>query len=252
MTGVAELRYALDRVAFARQGLGIVPDSWQHDLLRSNSKRILMNCSRQSGKSLMASVVTLHRAMYKPGSLILIMAPAERQAKELMAKVLSSYRNLGHKIDADSYRKLGLQLANGSRIEALPGSEKTLRGFSAVDLLILDEASRVDDERYHAVRPMLAVSGGSLMMLTTPYGKRGVFFDEWVEGVGWERYEVPATSVPRISESFLEEERRALPATVFEQEYFCKFVETEDSVFSFEDVDAAITSNVTPLFGMVS
>ena len=56
---------------------------------------------------------------------------------------------------------------------------------------------------------MLAVSGGSLMMLSTPYGKRGVFYEEWTGGHGWERYEVPASQCPRISEDFLEEERAA-------------------------------------------
>jgi hypothetical protein len=139
-------------------------------------------------------------------------------------------------------------LENGSRIEALPGTEKTIRGFSGVDLLILDEASRVADELYHAVRPMLAVSGGSLMMLSTPYGKRGVFFDEWSEGVGWERYEVPATDVPRISSEFLVEERYALPERVFRQEYMCSFEETDDQIFSYEDVEAALSDDVAPLF----
>jgi hypothetical protein len=149
----------------------------------------------------------------------------------------------------DSYRKLGMRLANGSRIEALPGSEKTIRGFSGVDLLVLDEAARVDDGLYFAVRPMLAVSGGALIMLSTPAGRRGVFFEEWTEGAGWERYEVPAEECPRISEAFLEEERRSLPRRVFDQEYRCVFTETEDAVFSFEDVVRALDPGVTPLFG---
>ncbi len=248
MSGIVELRHALDRAAFA-ESLGVSPDPWQRDLLRSTSERLLLNCSRQSGKSTMAAVVALHRALYNPGSLVLILAPAERQAKELFSKVSGLYRNLGHVVSADSSRKLGMVLENGSRIEALPGTEKTIRGFSGVDLLILDEASRVADELYHAVRAMLAVSGGSLMMLSTPNGKRGIFFDEWSEGVGWERYEVLGTDVPRISEEFLAEERRALPTRVYQQEYCCEFVETDDQVFSHADVEAAFSDEVVPLFG---
>ncbi len=95
---------------------------------------------------------------------------------------------------------------------------------------------------------MLAVSGGRLMMLSTPYGKRGVFFEEWTGGEGWERYEVPARECPRISHEFLAEERRALPARVFRQEYECSFEETEDQVFSHELVSAAISEEVKPLF----
>ena len=208
-----------------------------------------MNCCRQSGKSTTAGVIALHRALYHPGSLVLILAPAERQAKETFGKVAQAYHRLGHSVTPDSYRKLGMQLANGSRIEALPGSEKTIRGFSGVDLLVLDEASRVEDGLYFAVRPMLAVSGGALIMLSTPAGRRGVFFEEWTEGVGWERYAVPAEECPRISEAFLEEERRSLPRRVFDQEYRCVFTETEDAVFSVEDVAGALDPSVTPLFG---
>jgi hypothetical protein len=243
-----DLRMAFDRVAFARS-VGVEPDDWQCDLLRSGFDRILLNCCRQSGKSTTAALTALHRALYHPGSLVLILAPAERQAKETFGKVAQAYRKLGHSVAPDSYRKLGMRLANGSRVEALPGSEKTIRGYSGVDLLVLDEAARVDDGLYFAVRPMLAVSGGALIMLSTPAGRRGVFFEEWTEGEGWERYEVPAEECPRISEAFLEEERRSLPRRVFDQEYRCVFTETEGAVFSVEDIAGALDPDVMPLFG---
>jgi hypothetical protein len=248
-----DLRLALDRVSFARK-LGIVPDAWQENLLRSDSDRMLLNCCRQSGKSTMAALIGLHKALYRDGSLVLILAPAERQAKETFSKVAGLYRKArpDNTIPPDSYRKLGMELTNGSRIEALPGTEKTIRGFSGVDLLILDEAARVDDGLYFAVRPMLAVSGGALMMLSSPAGRRGVFFEEWTEGIGWQRYEVKAEDCPRISPEFLEEERASLPRRVFDQEYRCVFTETDDAVFTFEDVAGAMTSEVTPLFGEAS
>ena len=235
------------RPEFARS-LGIVPDPWQEDLLRSEAPRVLLNCCRQSGKSTMSAVLALHRALYHPGSLILCLAPSERQSKELFAKVVDFYRKLRTAPAPASDRKLGMRLPNGSRIEALPGSERTIRGFSAVDTLIVDEAARVDDGLFYAVRPMIAVSGGAFILLSTPYGKRGVFFEEWSGGEGWERYEVPASQVPRIPASFLEEERRALPAWVYRQEYECSFEETEDQVFGYDLVSAAVTDEVTPLF----
>jgi len=236
-----------DRVVFARS-LGILPDSWQERALRSEAGRVLFNCSRQSGKSTTAGVLALHMALVSPGALVLILAPAERQAKELFTKVAEFYGLLGHPVPAESYRKLGMAFTNGSRIEALPGTEKTIRGFSGVDLLIVDEAARVDDGLYYAIRPMLAVSGGRLMMLTTPYGKRGVFFEEWSGGEAWERYEVAAEECGRIPPSFLEEERRALPAWIFRQEYECSFEDTEDQLFGYELVQSSISDEVTPLF----
>jgi hypothetical protein len=249
MVSLAEdLKLALDRVSFA-SALGLEPDGWQEELLCSTSDRVLLNCSRQSGKSTISGVIALHRALYHPGSLVLCLAPALRQSQELFGKVLGFYRDLGRPVSPQGERKLSLELENGSRIVTLPGSEKTIRGFSGTSLLVLDEAARVEDELYFAVRPMLAVSGGALMMLSTPYGKRGVFYEEWTGGHGWERYEVPANQCPRISEEFLEEERAVLPSWVYRQEYECSFEETEDQVFTTEMVERALTSEVTPLFG---
>jgi hypothetical protein len=137
-----DLKCALDRVAFAR-ALGIHPDGWQEDLLRSHSDRILLNCSRQSGKSTMSALIALHRALYHPSSLILCLAPALRQSQELFSKIASFYRDLGRPVSPIGERKLSLELENGSRIMTLPGTEKTIRGFSGVSLLIVDEAARV-------------------------------------------------------------------------------------------------------------
>jgi hypothetical protein len=242
-----DLRLALDRVAFTEK-LGIVPDEWQEDFLGSSADRVLLNCSRQSGKSTMSAVIALHRALYYPGSLVLCLAPALRQSQELFGKVADFYRDLGRPVAPQGERKLSLELENGSRIITLPGSEKTIRGFSGATLLLVDEASRVDDGLYYAIRPMLAVSGGSLMMLSTPFGKRGVFYEEWTGGEGWMRYEVPASECPRIPDAFLKEEQRVLPSWVYRQEYECSFEETEDQVFSHELVSAAITDEITPLF----
>jgi Terminase large subunit, T4likevirus-type, N-terminal len=246
-----DLRLALDRVAFTEK-LGIVPDRWQEDFLQSSADRVLLNCSRQSGKSTMSAVIALHRALYHPGSLVLCLAPALRQSQELFGKIAGFYRDLGRPVAPQGERKLSLELENGSRIITLPGAEKTIRGYSGAALLLVDEASRVDDGLYYAIRPMLAVSGGSLMLLTTPYGKRGVFFEEWTSEAGgaWERYEVPAWECPRISEEFLEEERSVLPPWIFRQEYECSFEETEDQVFTHEMIERAVTSEVKPLFAV--
>ena len=237
----------LDRTEFAR-ALGVVPDPWQEQLLRSDATRVLLNCSRQSGKSTMSALVALHRALYSPDSLILCLAPALRQSQELFAKIAGFYRELGRPVSPVAEQRLGLELTNGSRIVTLPGSEKTIRGFSGVDLLILDEAARVSDELYYAIRPMLAVSGGSLMMMSTPFGKRGVFFEEWENGTGWERYTVTAEEVPRISPEILEEERMSLGEWWFLQEYMCRFMDTVDQVFASEVVERAVTDEVKPLF----
>lgn len=126
------------------------------------------------------------------------------------------------KLDSDT--KLSVRFANGSRVLALPGSEKTIRGISAVTLLILDEASRIPDELYGAVRPMLAVSKGRLVQMSTPFGEQGFFFDTWAKSEGWEKIEVPWNECPRIDPAFIEEERRERGSAWVAQEYECKFI----------------------------
>jgi hypothetical protein len=224
-------------------------DPWQERALRSEALRILFNVTRQGGKSTVSGLLSADKALRVPGSLTLILAPSERQAKETFTKAAQFYMATGQVVPPDSYRKLGMELANGSRIEALPGTEKTVRSFSGVDLLIVEEAARVADELYYAVRPMLAVSGGRLLMLSTPFGKRGVFYEEWTGGSAWEHYTATASECPRIPPEFLEEERQTLGPWWFAQEYECRFMDTVDQVFATEVIDKAITDEVAPLFG---
>jgi hypothetical protein len=146
--------------------------------------------------------------------------------------------------------RLSIKLDNGSRVVSLPGSEGTIRGYSSVDLLIIDEAARVVDDLYFAVKPMLAVSQGRLLALSTPFGKRGWFFNEFSEGVGWQKHTIKATDCPRISKEFLDEERLSMPAAWFNAEYMCEFTEAIDSVFSYDLVAGMISDDVEPLFGV--
>lgn len=229
---------------------GMTPDPWQAELLQSQWQRALLLCSRQAGKSSVTAALATYQAQYVPDSLILLLSAAQRQAQELFRKVKDFAAALPNRVPVKQESALQLELANGSRIVALPGKEQTIRGFSGVSLLIVDEASRVDDALYFSVRPMLAVSGGRLVMLSTPFGKRGAFFSEWTEGGdSWHRVKITALDVPRISAEFLEEERRALGSHWFAQEYMCEFMETTDQVFSYDLIQAAMSSDIQPLFG---
>ena len=183
---------------------------------------------------------------------MLILSPTERQSGLLFRSILKSYRALGHPVPADVENRMSLELSNGSEIHGLPGSEATTRGFSSVALLIVDEASRVDDGLYHGVRPMLAVSGGRLLLLSTPFGKRGFFHREWTEGGdAWRRTKIKAADVARIPAAFLAEEQRTMPEWVYRQEYGCEFVETNDQYFSSELIAAAMRSDIKPRFPLL-
>jgi hypothetical protein len=231
---------------------GLEPDPWQERFLRERPSRTLLLASRQAGKSTVTAVAALHEAVYRAPSTVLLLSPAQRQSAELLARVRALVGRLGEPPAISGEGALSLRLANGSRVLSLPGTEATVRGFSA-DLLIIDEAARVDDGLYEAVRPMLAVTGGRLVALSTPWGRRGWFWESWSRGgLSWHRVRVTAGDVPRISADFLDEERRTLPALVFASEYGCEFVDPMASVFAYEDVLATLDDDIVPMFGAVA
>jgi hypothetical protein len=226
------------------EAAGLELDPWQQDVLTSTAPRLLLNCSRQSGKSTIAAVLATYEALSRPEALILCVSPTLRQSQELFKKCLTVYRAAGRPVPADAETRLTLELANGSRIVSLPGSETTVRGYSGVRLLVIDEAARVPADLYAALRPMLAVSGGRLVALSTPFGSRGWWYEAWRGPEAWDRYEVAATACPRIAPAFLEEERRTLGEWWYAQEYLCQFLDALTQSFSREDIDRAFGEEV--------
>lgn len=241
----ADLAAGLDPVILAHR-VGLNPDRWQAAVLRSASPRQLLNASRQSGKSTTVALLNVHTALYQPGALCLMLSPTLRQSGELFKKAAGLYRDLGRPVPAASETALTLTLENGSRVVSLPGQEGSVRGYSGVRLLSIDEASRVPTDLYMAVRPMLSVSGGRLVALSTPFGTRGWWYEAWRSDEPWERYEVPADQCPRIAPSFLEEERRTVGEWWYSQEYGCQFLDAQSAAFGRAEVDAMFAEEVVP------
>jgi Terminase large subunit, T4likevirus-type, N-terminal len=240
----------MNAVELWHQAMGTDPDPWQATVLTSDDPRICLNCSRQVGKSQTVAVKALHIGLYEPKSLILLLSPTLRQSGELARKVFDAYETSGRQVPPEAETKLALELSNGSRILALPGGDEGgLRGFSKVRALVIDEASRVPDSLWVAVRPMIAASGGAIMLLSTPFGKRGFFYRVWSQSERWLRISVTAEQCPRLTPEFLAEELIELGPRFYGQEYGCQFVEAVGQVFSDEAIDAAFRDDIAPLFG---
>lgn len=249
MALAADLAIALNPVLLARRA-GIEPDVWQAQVLRSTASQLLLLCCRQSGKSTTTAILALWTALYTPGALVLLLSPTERQSVELLRKVKDAYNTLVDPCPLLFESVLRMEFTNGSRVIALPGAEKNIRGYSGAKLLVIDEASRVSDDLVFSVRPMLAVSAGRLVMLSTPWGKRGEFFRAYTEGGSeYERIKVTAGQCPRIPREFLEQEKRTMPPLFYRSEYECEFVDTIDQVFAYEDIQRALDDDIQPLFG---
>ena len=242
--------YASDPATFATHALGFTLDAWQHDVLTSSWSRALLNVSRQAGKSTTAAVLGLYEALYRPDSLTIIVSPSDRQSAELFRKIVQLRARLPRgRVPLVDDTKRSMSVAGGGRVVSLPGSEATVRGFSAATLIVEDEASRVPDELYQAVRPMLATTDGRLVLMSTPAGRRGHFWKEWSDGGdAWKRVRVPADQIGRIRAEFLIEEHAALGDWVYRQEYMCEFTETEDQFFRDQDLQAFMTNRVKPVF----
>jgi hypothetical protein len=233
---------------FARTRLGFSPDAKQIEILQSSAKRGILNCSRQWGKSTVTAAKAVHRAYTRPESVILVASPSERQSGEFLRKAAAMVRKLGIRRRGDGDNATSLLLPNGSRIVGLPGTEATVRGFSAVSLILIDEAARVQDEMYSALRPMLAVGDGDLWLMSTPCGQRGFFYEAWKDGgEEWMRISVPATECSRITSDFLSKERRTTDSAMFSQEYMCQFTADGTEVFDRQLIDDAFDETVSEL-----
>jgi hypothetical protein len=239
-----DLAHGLDPALFATDRLNFRPDDWQRELLRSTAFRVILNITRQGGKSTTTAILALHQAIYDPGSLTLLVSPSQRQSRELFAKTIDFLRSIEPTVELDEDNKLSATLRNRSRVVSLPGDPRTVRGFSAPALVVADEAAYTPDELFTAIRPMLAVSQGRLILMSTPAGRRGVFFETWEHGgPDWLRFRIPASQCPRITKEFLERERAALGPLLFSQEYECAFVDSDTSAFSSEMIEAALVDD---------
>src|SRR5262245_4282754 len=123
-----ELAYRLDPALWVREVLGLTPSSWQEQFLRApGGAAILALTSRQCGKATTAAWAMAHAAMFEPGSLSVVACPAQRQSAEAVRRVCDAVLKAGAKLKADNV--YGLELTNGARVLALPGSDDSVRGL---------------------------------------------------------------------------------------------------------------------------
>jgi hypothetical protein len=225
---------------FARVRLGFAPDEKQAVVLDSTAARGILNCTRQWGKSTVLAAKAVHRVWTRPKALVLVASPGKRQSRIFLRKAAEFLARLGVRRRSDGDNEASLALPNGSRIVGLPGTEATIRGFSAASMVLIDEAAMVKDDLYEALQPMLAVSGGDLWLLSTPRGCSGFFYEAWHEEGEWEKHTATALDAAWIRREVVETHRRSMPNWRFRQEYFCEFAQNDDSLFDRDTVMRAV------------
>ncbi|MBY0512552.1 MAG: terminase family protein [Gemmataceae bacterium] len=196
----------------------------------------------------------------------LLVERQERKRSQIIARHLAQRQKLfARAVNAGDYRTALAILADEAKLRGLYPEkdvkelvklaasqndrirELEARGFTA-GLVILDEAARIPDGMIAAVRPMLAVSGGRLVCLSTAFAKSGFFYEQWTGPEPWERVKVTAEMNPRITPAFLAEERRALGPRWYAMEYDGEFGDDVAAVFATDDIRAAMADpTVRPL-----
>jgi hypothetical protein len=234
------------------QAVGLEPDPWQRTVLTTEASRIILLCSRQSGKSQIAGALAVAQALAKPRSLILMGSGRQEQAGETLmkAKDLTVSDLFGMRITKDSDFRLALE--NASRFIVVPTHGSGGRSYSAVDLLIIDEAAYVEDEFYQLIHPVMTVSHGRQLLCSTAGTKSGVFYDIWENApewnallsadeqrTAWLKIKVPWEMCPRIPPESVDEYRQLFGEVAAAREYSCEFTDVDASTFRLEDIQAA-------------
>ena len=251
MNLATDLARALDPTLLAADA-GTTLDDWQAEFVRSDDPQTIMLIPRQHGKTEGAVVKALSVATTEPDSLTLIISPAQRLSNEFVRRARGTVARMKEPLRLVGDAAQRVEFENRSRILALPGDNDgdTLRGLANVRLAIIDEASRCSDDLIAAVRPMLATNKrAQLVLLSTPAGKRGKFYEAWrSEDRDWKRIRVALGSCPRITQEFLDRERKDMGEAKFKQEYLCEFLDDEANAFNTDIIEAAFSTELRALW----
>lgn len=226
------------------------PDLWQQSFLTDRHNRQALLCCRRSGKTTAAASRTLRHCLTRTKALALIICPTLRQAQEYSRTVTALDEALGVPVRRVRESTVGVEWANGSRLLCLPDRHAGVVGFTPTQVVV-DEASRVSDVLYRSIRPMLALEA-ELVLLSTPFGRAGFFFEAWSDVARAERFHrrrVIWSDCPRIKAEFIAEEKLELGERWFAQEWLCSFEDAIDAVFSADVIAAAfVRTEEGPLF----
>jgi len=180
---------------------------------------------RQTGKSTAAAVRVLFEAMSHDNALILFAGASGRQSGQIMEKARQLAKSIDLAILSPPSKCEGFTLANGSQIVSLPDNEKIIRCFSAPRLIVVDEAAFASPEVFMALEPMLSVSNGTIMLLSTPNGQTEYYYEQWhAKPTNWAKIKGTLEGCPRIKPQAIEAIRKSMEKEVFQQEFECKFI----------------------------
>ena len=216
-----EIAYRLDPALWMREVLGIAPRPWQEKFLCApRGASMLALTARQVGKTTAAAVGMAHSAMFMPGSLSVVACPTQQQSAEAVRKVKEMVLKAGATLVSDNV--YALELGNGSRVKALPGSDDSVRGLTVDAWIVADEAARLTPELIAALRPMRAQRPDArFVMLSTAWSRTDPFWTAWAsDDPSWLRFQVTVDLDATLYDAaYLAKERHALGEAAYRREF---------------------------------
>src|SRR3990167_3333368 len=245
----------------------IILDDWQKEVIAYDGNIVLCT-GRQVGKTLTMSIKAADFMLNHPNSKIIICSLTEDQAKLIIVMILDYLeRNHKHLIAKGKNKPIQNKviLKNKSMCIARPvgNTGDAVRGFTG-DILILDEVSRFQEMILNASKPVLLTTAGKIWMCSTPFGKKGYFYESFLNKFGrfkvWHKSCEEVIFDRKISLSwtqekrdqaleFLEEEKKDMSELAYGQEYLGLFLDDIRQFFSDELIERACVKKRAMLVG---
>lgn len=215
--------------------------SYFHNFINHN--RLISCCSRQIGKSFVASFCAVYDAVINGGTWTLV-STGQRAADELFKKCVKMAKFFQGMLRGTPFsfsfqnNASEIRFSNGGSIFSCPNNPDGLRGKSSS--LLLDEMAFIDnaDECWKACIPFLTSPFGAtkkLQIFSTPAGQSGLFYKLWNES---DYIKTKVTILDAVRDGLpvnLEELRKTvLDDDIFSQEYLCEFLDSNTALFSYE------------------
>ena len=211
-------------------------DDWQREVLKTEGN-ICLRSGRQVGKSTIISIKAAEEALKKPNQLILIAACVLDQA-ELIFRKTREYIEARYKTQIVGRVTLHfLELKNGSKIlcRAIGDTGEGIRGYTA-NIIIIDEAAFVNERVWSAITPIISVSHGKMILLSTPHGRKGYYYNCFSDK-DYTSFHVSALDCPRHTKEFLDKAEARMTKVEFATEYLGEFIDELREYFTDEWIE---------------
>lgn len=218
-------------------------DEWQQRVLETEGN-LCLRSGRQVGKSTIIAKKAADFALNNPKKLIMVIAYVERQAGLIFSKILNNIERTDMKMIEKGKKKPTkhiIHLKNKSTIHCYAAGETGfgIMGFT-IDLLIADEAAFINEEVWNSIVPALAVTNGSIWLLSTPFKKEGYYYDRFHDQK-FTSFHQSSEDCPRIDKDFLEQRKKELTKAQYSQMYLGEFVDNFTRIYTDEWIEAVCT-----------